>query len=158
MRYIFIMAVMHVYLIVSGQASLTVDHMQATIGDQIKATVKVNAGNGREWTNIKEIWPDSAKQYEIVTGPDISHDDPSSTSATWTIAVFDTGWVRIPALPVLMKHNNQIDTIYTNDVPIRVEPVEPDSTGLLPIKEIYKQPFNILYYKKSIPHLLSVAL
>jgi hypothetical protein len=158
MRYIIIIAVMHVSLFVTGQASLTVDHMQATIGDQLKATVKVNVGNGREWTNIKELWPDSTKQFEIVNGPDISHDDPSSTSATWTIAVFDTGWVRIPALPVLMKHDNQIDTIYTNDVPIRVEPVEPDSTGLLPIKEIYKQPFNILYYKKYLPHIIGVAL
>jgi len=158
MRYIIIIAVMHVSLFVTGQASLTVDHMQATIGDQLKATVKVNVGNGREWTNMKELWPDSTKQYEIVNGPVISHDDPSSTTATWTIAVFDTGWVRIPALPVLMKHDNQIDTIYTNDVPIRVEPVEPDSTGLLPIKEIYKQPFNILYYKKYLPHIIGVAL
>ena len=145
------------YVMASGQASLTVDHMQATIGDQLKATIKANLNSGKEWVNIKEIWPDSSKQYEVLSGPDIKQDDPSSMSATWTIAVFDTGWVRIPVLPVVLKNQNQFDTIYTNDIPIRVTPVEPDSTGLIPIKDIYRQPFSLIYYKKYIPHLLGLA-
>lgn len=141
-----------------GQASLTVDHMQATIGDQLKATIKTNLGNGREWINSKEIWPDSSKQFEVVNGPEIISSDPSSTTATWTIALFDTGWVRIPALPLLIKYQDRIDTIFTNDVPIQVKAVEPDSSGLLPIKDIIRQPFNILYFKKYIPHFVAALL
>jgi len=158
MRYIVVIMVIHYYVCVTGQASLTVDRMQATIGDQLKATIKTNLGNGKEWVNIKEVWPDSAKQYEIVTGPDIHHDDPSSISATWIIAIFDTGWVRIPSLPLIIKYQDKFDTLYTNDVSIQVKPVEPDSTGLIPIKPIYKQPFSLAYYKKYIPHVAALAL
>ncbi len=158
MKYIALIIAIHLYICGSGQASLTVDRMQATIGDQIKATIKANINNGREWINFKEIWPDSAKQFEVVSGPEVTHDDPASMSVTWTIALFDTGWVRIPSLPVVIKYQDQIDTLYTNDVPIQVNPVEPDSTGLIPIKDIYKQPFSIAYYKKYIPHLIVVAL
>ncbi|MEO6133122.1 MAG: hypothetical protein ABIQ02_14870 [Saprospiraceae bacterium] len=141
-----------------SQASMTMDHMQATIGDQLKATIKTNLSNGREWINIKEIWPDSSKQFEIVSGPEINRNDPSSISATWTIALFDTGWVRIPALSLLIKYQDKIDTVFSNDVPIQVKPVEPDSTGLLPIKDIYRQPFSLLYFKKYIPHFIAALL
>jgi len=140
-----------------SQASLTVDRMNATIGDQIKVTIKTNVANGQEWINQKEIWPDTIKQFDIVSGPDVKHDDPASVSTTWTIALFDTGWVRIPALPIVIKTNDQLDTIFTNDIPLRVQGIEPDSSGLIPIKEIYKQPFNIGYFKKYIPHLLVLA-
>jgi hypothetical protein len=142
----------------NGQASLTVDRMQATIGDQLKATIKTNTNKESEWINVNEIWPDSTKQFEVIAGPEITHDDPSSTSATWTIALFDTGWVRIPSLTLLIKNTAGIDSVRTNDVPIQVKPVEPDSTGLLPIKPIYKQPFSLIYYKKYIPHLIGLAL
>ncbi len=37
-------------------------------------------------------------------------------------------------------------------------PVEPDSTGLADIKDIYEQPFNPGYYKKYIPHVLGAIL
>jgi hypothetical protein len=33
-------------------------------------------------------------------------------------------------------------------------PVEPDSTGLIGIKDIERQPFSLMYYKKYLPHLL----
>jgi len=158
MRYIAVIVAIHLYVCCSGQASLIVDRMQATIGDQVKATVKTNLNHGREWINMKEIWPDSAKQFEVVAGPAIQRNDPSSMSATWTIALFDTGWVRIPSLPLVIKYKDKFDTIYTNDVPIQVKPVEPDSTGLIPIKDIYKQSFSLAYYSKYLPHLVVLAL
>src|SRR6185503_12994590 len=126
MRYTIIILTLHLYSFCSGQALMTVDHTKAVIGDQIKATIKTNLSNGREWINTKEMWPDSSNQYEVISGPEITHDDASSMNATWTIALFDTGWVTLPSLPLLIKFNDQIDTIYTNDVPIQVKPVEPD--------------------------------
>ncbi len=158
MRYIIIFAALHFYVCGSGQASLTVDHMQVTIGDQLKATIRTNLSNGKEWVNMKEVWPDSSKQFEVLSGPDVNNTDPAATTATWTIAMFDTGYVRIPVLKLLIKSGEKIDTILTNDIPIQVRPVEPDSTGLLPIKAIYKQPFSILYFKKYIPHFIGLLL
>lgn len=158
MKYLFsgMMVLMTYWL--HSQASMTVDHMQAKIGDQVKATIKVNLSGGKEWINMNNVWPDSSKQFEIVSGPEVKHEDQSSTSATWTIALFDTGWVRLPALPLLIQSGGSVDTILTNDVPIQIKSVLPDSTGLIPIKEIYKQPFSLIYYKKYIPHALVAAL
>ncbi|HZV68862.1 MAG TPA: hypothetical protein VFG10_04930 [Saprospiraceae bacterium] len=158
MRYIVFIIAIHSCVSGTSQASLTVDRMQATIGDQVQATIKTNLSNGREWINVKKIWPDSSAQFEIVSGPDTLQKDLSSMTVTWMIALFDTGFVRLPALALLIQNWDQVDTVYTNDVPIQVRPVEPDSTGLLPIKDIIRQPFNLLYYKKYIPHLIAVAL
>jgi len=158
MRYITFIIAIHLCISAVSQASLTVDRMQATIGDQVQATIKTNISNGRAWINIKEIWPDTSKQYEIVSGPDTLQKDMSSITVSWMIALFDTGFVRLPALTLLIQNRDQVDTVYTNDVPIQVRPVEPDSTGLLPIKDIVRQPFNLLYYKKYIPHLIAAVL
>jgi hypothetical protein len=78
--------------------------------------------------------------------------------ATWTISLFDTGWVRIPPLPISVVQNGHSDTIFTNDVPIKVLAVEPDSSGLRAIKDIYVQPFNPGYYKRYLPHLAVLIL
>jgi hypothetical protein len=74
------------------------------------------------------------------------------------VAIFDTGWVKLPPLPVVIKSKGQTDTLFTNDVPVNVLKVEPDSTGLADLKEIYFEPFSAGYYKKYIPHLLFVLL
>ncbi len=141
-------------LCVHAQTVLTVDRTEAVIGDQLKATITTNLADGREWRNINEVWPDTMQGIEVVSGPQIDNKNPASTRATWNIAVFDTGWVRIPALKVAIRDGNQIDTIITNDIPVMVHSIEPDSSGLAPIKDIIKQPFSLGYYKKYIPHFL----
>lgn len=140
----------------TGQTVMTVDKTEAYIGDQLKATITTNLADGREWRNMNEVWPDSMAGLEIVSGPEIDSGNPASTRATWLVSVFDTGYVRIPAVPVVVRQGNQLDTFFTTEIPILVKPVEPDSTGLVPIKDIIRQPFSLLYYKKYIPHVLII--
>ena len=143
---------------IHGQAVLSVDRTEIRIGDQVKATIRADLSGGREWINADAVWPDSIKGIEVVSGPVWNRQQPEATTATWSVAFFDTGWVRIPALPVFIQYNGQTDTAYTNDIPVKVVPVEPDSTGLADIKEIYLEPFSIAYYKRYIPHLLVAIL
>lgn len=140
-----------------GQPVLTVDRTELRIGDQVKASIRVDINHG-QWINVNNPWPDSLTGIEVVSGPELDESDPSNYSATWTLAVFDTGWVRIPALPVFISSQGKTDTLYTNDVPLKVSVVEPDSTGLVGLKEIYLEPFNPGYYKKYIPHILGFLL
>lgn len=140
------------------QTVMTVDRTDVTIGDQLMTTITTNLEGGKEWRNIKEIWPDSIQGIEVVSGPVVDDKNPASVRATWLISVFDTGWVRIPALKVVIREGNNLDTFVTNDIPVQVKSIEPDSSGLAPIKDIERQPFSIGYYKKYLPHLLVALL
>ncbi len=138
---------------VYSQAILSVDKAEVQIGDQIKASVRIDLSDDREWINADAVWPDSLAGMEVVSGPVWNREQPESTLATWTIALFDTGIVRIPSLKLNILHQGRVDTFYTIDIPVKVLSVEPDSTGLADIKDIYYQPFNPGYYKRYIPHV-----
>jgi len=138
---------------VYSQAILSVDKAEVQIGDQIKASVRIDLSDDREWINADAVWPDSLAGMEVVSGPVWNREQPEATLATWTIALFDTGIVRIPSLKLNILHQSRVDTFYTIDIPVKVLSVEPDSTGLADIKDIYYQPFNPGYYKRYIPHV-----
>lgn len=158
MKGLFSLISVFISLAVTGQVNLAVDRTEIRIGDQIKATITADLSGGKEWIAPEKIWPDSMQGIEIVSGPVLNQDDPRVTTASWMVALFDTGWVRIPKLPVVIRQQGSTDTVYTNDIPIKVLAVEPDSTGLADIKDIYYQPFNPGYYKKYIPHVLVALL
>lgn len=145
-------------LTLTAQPKLSVDKTGLRIGDQVKATITADLSGGKEWVNAEHTWPDTSKVLEVVSGPVWNKDNPAAVTATWMVAVFDTGWVRIPPLPVVITSVGQSDTLYTNDIPVKVDPVQPDSTGLAQIKDIYHQPFSLGYYKKYIPHVLIALL
>lgn len=148
----------HLVFISFGQTVLNVDRTSVVIGDQIKATLTTNLADGREWRNVGELWPDSIPGIVVVSGPEIDNKNPASVRYTWNVSVFDTGIVRIPPLMVVIRQGNNLDTTYTIDIPIQVKSIEPDSTGLAGIKDVVKQPFSLVYYKKYLPHLLIVLI
>ncbi|MDZ4748595.1 MAG: hypothetical protein SH808_08915 [Saprospiraceae bacterium] len=158
MKAIFLSLVFFFPYVCSSQATLSADKTEVRIGDQIKATILLNLGDGRELLNAEHIWPDSLKGIAVVDGPVWNRDKPESSTATWSVALFDTGVVRIPFLPLVIKNQGQTDTIFTNDFSVKVMPVEPDSAGLSGIKDIYEQPFHPGYYKKYIPLLIGFLL
>lgn len=144
--------------VVYSQTVMTADKTKVVIGDQIKATITTNLAEGREWRNRDHIWPDSIPGIVVVSGPEVDEKNLASARYTWYLSVFDTGWVHIPSLPVVIRQGNQLDTFFTNDIPVQVMPVEPDSSGLVGIKDIVRQPFSLMYYKKYIPHLIVLLL
>lgn len=141
-----------------GQVQMTVDRTTISIGDQVKATLELFSSMNGQWINKQTIWPDSMKGIEVVSGPDTTAPNTGGLEATWALSFFDTGYVRIPRLPVALRHNGKLDTFYTEEIPILVLSIEPDSSGLLSIKEIYEQPFSLFFYKRYIPHALIILL
>jgi len=158
MRVRLLMLSLMIHTLSFGQAALTVDKTTIQIGDQVKATVELYSSMGGVWVNKNKIWPDSIKGIEIASGPDTTAENTGGLVASWNLSFFDTGYVRIPKLPVALRHNGRIDTFYTDEIPILVLPVEPDSSGLLKIKDIYIHPFSALFYKRYIPHALGILL
>lgn len=158
MKGIFLPLVFFFPFVCSSQATLSADKTEIRIGDQVKATILLNLGNGKELMNPDRIWPDSMKGIVVVDGPSWNRDNPESTTATWSVALFDTGVVNIPSLPLVIQQGEMTDTLFTNTFAVKVMPVEPDSTGLSDIKDIHEQPFNPGYYKKYIPHVIGFFL
>jgi hypothetical protein len=141
----------------TGQAVLRVDKSVVVIGDQIRATVHTPGIAVSDWQQKESIWPDSLTGIDIVQSPDWSRVDQLSDSATWVIAVFDTGLVRLPMLRIPVSHSNRSDTLFTRDVPLTVTAFEPDSTGLRPIKFIEREPFRPMYYIRFLPYIIGVV-
>lgn len=158
MKCLVLAILLHIIVRSPAQTVMTVDRTNVVIGDQIKATITTDLSEGREWRNLEAVWPDSIAGIEVVSGPEIDNKNPASARYTWHVSVFDTGWVRIPPLAVVIRQGNQIDTFMTTDIPIQVSAVEPDSSGLVGIKDIMHQSFSIAYYKKYIPHLIILLL
>ena len=52
---------------ISAQTVMTVDRTEASIGDQVKATITTNLDEGREWRNIDSVWPDTMQGIEVVS-------------------------------------------------------------------------------------------
>ncbi len=156
MKWCCLVILLHLNLHVFTQTVMTVDRTEVTLGDQVKATITTDLSNGKEWRNLDEVWSDSIPGIEVASGPELDSKNPASTRATWLISVFDTGYVHIPALRVVIRNGNQLDTFLTTDIPIQVKSIEPDSSGLAPIKDIVRQPFSLAYYKKYLPHALVI--
>ena len=146
-------------LILSGvsavaQPSLKVDRAEALIGDKLQLTLEVPDREGMQWANADVIPADTLES--VVVWPEATIATAQSgvaQVARWQIAIYDTGIVRIPPVPVIYRSGTSADTFYSNDVPVLVQGVT-DSTGLAPLKPIRYEPAKFSDY---LPYILGVV-
>lgn len=140
-----------------GQAGLHVDRSKLRIGEQLQVTVQVQPPAGFRWVNRESLWPDSMTALAVVRLPAYTGQTPGFED-TYTLAVFDTGAVRLPALPVILEGPSATDTFMTPEIWLEVAPVEPDSAGLHPLRDIRHEPFRPAYYLRYLPYLVALLL
>jgi len=138
-----------------AQVAVRVDSTSLRIGDQFVATVEVSVPPGAEWVNRQAVWPDSMKSFSIVRRPELVATNGTFSDA-YVLAVFDTGEVVVPALPIFLQGPEGTDTVYSSPVTLTVASVETDG-GLQPIRDIRREPFRPGYYLKYLPFLLVLA-
>lgn len=139
-----------------AQASLRADKTQVLIGDHIHLSLTINTPAGTEWINSDVVPADTVTAIDVLDMGTAQHTSAgaySQYSNTWTIAVFDTGLVRIPPVPVILRNALGTDTQYTNDIPLIISGVT-DSLGMAPIKPIIREPARFSDY---LPYILGVA-
>lgn len=127
-------------------ARATVDSTHLTIGDQVWLRILISAPTGTEILAIDASPLRTNKQLEVLeTQP------PTTTARSpellleqrFRLTTFDTGYVRIPALPVVYRLNGQTDTTFTPDIPLRVSSIlVTKGSELQPIKDIVVEPRN----------------
>lgn len=144
---------MRIFLIISGlvlagisfgQPSLSVSSTQALIGDQLELTLQIPLPGQATWINADVEPADTVASVEVLQtfSPEQVQ---GAVRKRWTIAVFDTGYVRIPPLEVVLENNGVSDTFLTNDIPLRIEGIV-DSAGMAPIKPIVREPVQLSDY------------
>jgi hypothetical protein len=142
---------------VHGQATLQADSTSLLIGDQVNIRLRVASMQGTVWTNPESALPDTLSSIEMIKSEPMIEDLSSGQKyfeKEWLISVFDTGYIRIPKLKVILSGEDRNDTIYSNDLPLFVAEVPPDSTGLAPIKPIISEPVKLVDF---LPVILTVV-
>jgi len=143
-----------------SQASLSIQKTQALIGDQLELTLQINTPSSSQWANPDVVPADTVDVIEVVATGDVRQSvdgDYTQYLKTWTIAVFDTGVIRVPPMPIILQNALGSDTQYTNDIPLIISGVA-DSLGLAPIKPIIREPAKFSDYLVYIIGVLAFGL
>jgi hypothetical protein len=136
---------------------LEIDSSEIKIGEQVKATLKVEVEPGEQikFPVINKFLTD---QLEVV---DISEIDTqrinnlSILSQTLSITSFDSGNLVIPPFRFVLKKNNSFDTIYSEKAFLKVNLIEVDT--LREIKDI-KEPLDTPFRRNELWAYLNYLL
>ncbi len=132
------------------------------IGDHLSLTLLLNIDTN---TPIKKIdWETvSQKNWEVVDVASLIQTNDLKRKVSANLTCFEVGEMTIPPIAVYVENgeNAPIDTFFSDSIKIKIYPVEPDSTGLLPIKDIIIEEKDISDYKwpiaAAILFLISIA-
>ena len=132
-----------------GQPKLTVSQTNALIGDRLTMYVEMSPSMGEGWANKEVVPADTVRAIQLLTPATILSESGKYT-VTWDFAVFDTGYVRIPPIPIVVSRSGRMDTLYSNDVPLLIQGVV-DSVGMAPLKPIVYEPVR---FEDYLPYIL----
>lgn len=119
----------------------SVDSLKMEIGDQQNLTLRFTTTLGGNSPDFHLENLDTCSFFERVGQTEwIKTQSSTSTIIEKKIrfSVFDEGYYKIPVLYAVLGN----DSIATYEIPLEITGVEPDSTGLLPIKGIVKEKDN----------------
>lgn len=124
-------------------AKATVDSTNMLLGDQMRLHLDVSQEQGVQLLPINPPVPkDSTIEFLAQ-----SRWDTLQTGGTlrlrkdFIFMVWDSGYLRVPPIPVVYLQNGRQDTFFTNDIPIEVKMPTADTT-LADIKPIIEEPAN----------------
>ena len=140
--------------IVLGLASLcrgqqvqgVLDSTTFLIGDQTRLSLRVIFSGEVDDIHFSKTTLDTSKAIEYVNQSSLYKEEIGGVlqyRRDYLIAFFDTGAYYIPSIPIMVKHANRVDTLYTSSIPIRVRAIASDSVYIAPIKPIILEKWRI---------------
>lgn len=127
------------------QPRLSASTTRALIGDHLELYLEIPASEGTEWVNSTVTPGDTVEAIEVVETFPPERTTGTGITGKWKIAVFDTGYVYVPPVPVVLRRGSITDTMFSNDIPLYIEGVV-DSLGFAPIKPIIYEPVQFSDY------------
>ncbi|MBK6947153.1 MAG: hypothetical protein IPH16_02890 [Haliscomenobacter sp.] len=130
------------------QAEALLDSTSILIGDQVQFRVKMTLPAS---ARLLKIGVDTLKQVPGLERLKASPIDSFLSNnavhyeQSFVLTAFDSGYYRLPPIPVELLDKGQVRQVLTNDLALRVRtiPVQPDSTQLQPIKDIIREPLKV---------------
>ena len=131
-----------------SQPSIEIDSASMLIGDQSIIRLTVIDPAGPIDTVLLSGWISNQDLEILAFSPwdSVLENDELMLKRYYTITVFDTGYIKLAPLKILLKRNGEIDTLLTNDLALTVRGVQVDSLGLAPIKYIIREPARLSDY------------
>jgi hypothetical protein len=142
---------------ISAKAELEKDKI--LIGDQVKLNISVNKPK-----HVLVILPEFVQKLsdtievieQLKTDTTLLENGNMIIKKDVIITAFDSGSYIIAPIAILIKNNNQIDTIYTNELALTVNSVPLDTTNIIKdIKLPYAAPVT---FKEALPYILGSLL
>ena len=147
---------------ISAQVSVSAELSQneILIGDQIKLTILSYYQPPTEISDVGFSVLNGITGLEVLRAERFEKDNGEQgklLEIQIAATSFDSGYYRIPPIPVLYRQNGREDTAWTQELGLRVNtfPITTDSVELQPIKDIIGEPMNIW---DTLPWLVGIFL
>ncbi len=137
-------------------AKASLDSMHIFIGDQTSLHVEIGQPAGGV---VQLLLPVVPKESAIEFLKQSKWDTLQKSSTTlrlrkdFVFTAWDSGFQRVPAIPVVYLKDGRQDTVFTNDLPIEVKIPQVD-TALADIKPILHEPAK---WQDYLPYLLGIG-
>ncbi|MCF8247658.1 MAG: RDD family protein [Saprospiraceae bacterium] len=157
--FLFLLAKMASLAQVSGKAVVDSTHM--LVGDQMRLRIELSAQKDAELQplNLKVISADSVFEVLAESKWDTlgTSGDQLRLQKNLLFIAWDSGYHRMPAIPVAYKLGGRMDTFFTRDIPIQISLPQVDTT-LADIKPILTEPVKLQDYIWYILGVLALVL
>lgn len=147
----------------SAAAQVTVaaqlDSADIMIGDQVGLTLFINHAPGVEIDRIDWAPLDEVKEIEVLnygTLNTVAEGSEVLLEQKLTLTSFDSGYYRIPRIPVFYKYDGKTGVEKSEQLAIMVNTIDAqsDTTQLAPIKNIVEEPLKLVDF---LPYLAGLA-
>lgn len=142
----FLFALLPLALGAQYRAEARLDSTSIRVGDPLRLRLDLWLPPGAKPGNIGIDTLDAVSDIERrKTTPLRSEQSPSGTHyiQEFTLTAFDTGYFRLPPIPVEILEKGTTTRITTNDLALRVRSTLPEGGELRPIKDIVREPLRL---------------
>jgi len=142
----FLFALLPLALGAQYRAEARLDSTSVRVGDPLRLRLDVwlppGVSLGKIGIDTLAAVPDIERRK---AAPLQSEQSPSGTHYTqeFTLTAFDTGYFRLPPIPVEMVEKGMTTRITTNDLALQVRSTLPEGGELRPIKDIVREPLRL---------------
>ena len=148
-----------------AQVSVTaeLDSARIMIGDQVGLQLLITHSPGVKVQHVGLEVLEKEPKIELLSAPDpdtIPGEQDVILQQQLIITSFDSGYYRIPPIPVQYVQGGQSGTVFSPELALEVStfPIRSDSANLAPIKTIIAEPFKLQDLLPYAAGLIGVAL
>ncbi len=128
-----------------GQVRASLDSTEILIGDETRLRIEISLPQGSRLVRVGTDTLGTVKGLErrrINPVDSVGYAGGVSYSQVLVLSAFDSGYYRLPPVPVEIETSAGLERLYSNNLLLQVRtiPLEADTARIQPIKGIWKEP------------------